>query len=296
MLKLKHFSLLCAPACAYLSAFEPVTSKDWVLVADWQSRGADKVSHAGSVTGEFGRSRVGVELIYQRPDQAMDFEWYRYHHRFTGAIAGTDRSYGDVTDVMFTGFKQWAWNEKYSVQLIYAAECAAEQGLGLGSGARWGLGGALRWQPDAETDVALGFLLEDRLEAAILPIPYIKAVWRPCKFGEVEVRVTGLQNGFIFRGYTADRATTVDLSVAYETLNFQLLESASYGSRAVAIGEVPIRVGITQFLEPSGTWFVRATAEWVAFARHTFRHDGESQGSFQPGASWGLSTRVGARF
>jgi hypothetical protein len=59
---------------------------------------------------------------------------------------------------------------------------------------------------------------------------------------------------------------------------------------------VPIRVGITQFLEGSGTWFVRGSAEWVAFARHSFKHAGETQGSFQPGASWGLAARVGARF
>ena len=41
---------------------------------------------------------------------------------------------------------------------------------------------------------------------------------------------------------------------------------------------------------------VRGSAEWVAFARHSFRHDGETMGAFQPGASWGLAFRVGARF
>ena len=74
------------------------------------------------------------------------------------------------------------------------------------------------------------------------------------------------------------------------------LTDGSYGSRAVAIGEVPIRIGVTQFLEKSGTWFVRGSAEWVAYARHSFKHDGETQGAFQPGAQWGLAARVGARF
>jgi hypothetical protein len=87
----------------------------------------------------------------------------------------------------------------------------------------------------------------------------------------------------------------VDLTVAYETLTFQLQDGV-YGSRAVAIGEVPIRAGITQFLEPSGTWFVRGSAEWVPFARHSFKHDGDTMGAFQPGGSWGLAARVGARF
>ena len=139
-------------------------------------------------------------------------------------------------------------------------------------------------------------LLEDRFEASLLPIPYIKATWRPCKYAEVELRATGLQNGIIVRGFlTEDRATTVDLTVAYETLSFALTDG-SYGSRAVSIGEVPIRIGVTQFLEKSGTWFVRGSAEWVAYARHSFKHDGETQGAFQPGAQWGLAARVGARF
>ena len=197
---------------------------------------------------------------------------------------------------MVTGFRQWDWSQKYGVQLIYALEFAAEDGVSLGSSHRWGLGVATRWRPDAETDIALGVLLEDRFEASLLPIPYAKAVWRPCKYGELELRATGLQNGIIVRGFlTEDHATTVDLTVAYETLSF-VLADGSYGSRAVAIGEVPIRVGVTQFLEKSGTWFVRGSAEWVAYARHSFKHDGETQGSFQPGAQWGLAARVGARF
>jgi hypothetical protein len=55
-------------------------------------------------------------------------------------------------------------------------------------------------------------------------------------------------------------------------------------------------VGLTQFLEASGTWFVRGQFEWVPFARHSFKHDGETQAAFQPGATWGLAGRVGARF
>jgi hypothetical protein len=297
LLKVKHIALLCACYSSTIAAEVAPAAKNWLAITDWQYRGDDSVSHSGGVTGEYGRSRVGLELVYQTADQAVDLEWYRYQNRFSGAIAGTDRSYGAVTDVMLTGFKQWDWNEKYGVQIIYAAECAAEEGVGLGAGRRWGLGGAMRWRPDAETDIALGVLLEDRLEASVLPIPYIKAIWRPCKYAEVELRATGLQNGVIIRGFpTEDHATTIDFTVAYETLNFQLTPSATYGSRAVAIGEVPMRLGVTQFLEKSGTWFVRGSAEWVPFARQSFRHDGEGQGAFEPGASWGLAARFGARF
>lgn len=296
LLKDKHSALFCAFLGVQLAAAEPAGEKPWVLAADYQFRGTDAVSHAGGVTGSYGRSRVGAELIYQQQDRAVDLEWYRYAQRFGGAIAGTDRSYGDTTDVMVTGFRQWDWNAKVGVQLLYALEFAAEEGVSLGSSHRWGLGAAARWRPDAETDVSLGILLEDRFEASVLPIPYVKAVWRPCKYGEAELRATGLQNGLILRGFlTEDHATTADLTIAYETLSFALTDG-SYGSRAVAIGEVPVRVGVTQFLERSGTWFVRGSAEWVAYARHSFKHAGDTRGAFQPGAQWGLAARVGARF
>jgi len=296
LLNVKHFAIFYALFCARLLAVEPLPAKDWVLLADTQYRASDQVRDAGGLSGEYGRSRTGVELIYQTPDRAVDLEWYRYANRFQGAIAGTDRSYGDTTDVMVTGFRQWDWNQKYGVQLIYALEFAAEEGVSLGSSHRWGLGGAMRWRPDDETDLSLGIVLQDRFEASVMPIPYVKAVWRPSSSAEVELRATGLQNGIIIRGFpTEDRATIIDFSVAYETLSFALTDG-SYGSRAVAIGEVPVRFGVTQFLEKTGTWFVRGSAEWVAFARHSFKHDGETQGAFQPGAQWGLALRLGARF
>jgi len=271
-------------------------SKEWVVIADWQHRAADAISHAGGESGTYGRSRIGLEAIWQRADAAVDLEWYRYQQRFTGLAASSDRLYGDTSDLIVTGFKQWDHGERYAVQLIYAAECATETRLALTEGFRWGLGGAVRWRPDPGLDLALGLVLQARFEMGALPVPYVKAIWRPDASAEFELRATGLQNGLFIRWFlTADRATTVDFTMAYETLTFRLAEG-SYGARAVAIGEVPLRLGLTQFLEPSGTWFVRGSAEWVAFARHSFRHDGETMGAFQPGASWGLSFRVGARF
>lgn len=296
MSKLTHFALLSAVGFAALHA-EESPAKPWMVIVDGQTRNAEAVTHAGSVTGSYGRSRSGVEAIWATPAAAIDLECYRYTHDFTGAIQGTDRAYGRTTDLMLTGFKQWDWNAKYAVQTIYALESAYEEGVGLSQGFRWGFGGAARWRPDAETDLALGVMLEDRFEAGVLPIPYLKAVWRPCPAAEVELRATGLQNGLIIRGYlTEDKATRVDLSVMYETLTFRLTDSSTYGSRAVSIGEVPLRVGVTQFLERSGTWFVHGSFEWVAFSRQTFVHAGEPQGVFQTSATWGFSARVGARF
>jgi len=294
--KVEQFGLICSLLLIPLASVAQSQPKPWLLMADAQHRDADVITHSGGVSGAFGRSRAGAELIYQTDDRALDLEWYRYSHRFSGAVAGTDRSYGDTQDLILSGFRQWKLTDKYAGQVIYGLELAAEESVGLADGFRWGLGGALRWQPDDETDVALGLMLQDRFENSILPVPYVKALWRPCRYGEVELRATGLQNGVIFRGFPAgDRSTTVDLSVAYETLNFRLADAA-YGSRAVVVGEVPIRLGVTQFLEASGTWFVRAQFEWVPFARHSFKHDGETQGAFQPGATWGLGGRVGARF
>jgi hypothetical protein len=294
--KVKHFALICSLLLISREVLAQADSKPWLLMVDGQYRDADVISHAGGLSGSFGRSRSGAELIYQAADRAIDLEWYRYEHRFAGAVAGTDRSYGDTRDLMLSGFRQWRLTDKYAGQLIYGLELAAEDAVGLADGFRWGLGGALRWQPDEETDVALGLMFQDRFENSILPVPYVKAIWRPCRYAEVELRATGLQNGVIFRGFPlGDRSTTVDLLVAYETLNFRLADAA-YGSRAVVVGEVPIRFGVTQFLEASGTWFVRAQLEWVPFARHSFKHEGETQGAFQPAATWGAGARVGARF
>ncbi len=294
--KVEQIGLICSFLLISSASLAQTQPKSWLLMADGQYRDSDVISHSGGVTGSFGRSRTGAELIYQDADRAVDLEWYRYEHSFAGAVAGTDRSYGNTQDLILSGFRQWQLSDKYAGQIIYGLELAAEESIGLEEGFRWGLGGALRWQPDAETDVALGLMFQDRFENSILPVPYVKAFWRPCRYAEVELRATGLQNGVIFRGFpTGDRATTVDLLVAYETLNFRLADAA-YGSRAVVVGEVPIRLGVTQFLESSGTWFVRAQLEWVAFARHSFKHDGETQGAFQPGATWGVGARVGARF
>lgn len=296
MLKLTQTALLSTVAFAALHAADPAP-KPWAALADWQTRGTESVSHAGSLNGTFTRSRAGAEVIWATPMGAVDLEYYRYQNKFTGTLVGSDRAYGATTDLMLTGFKQWDWNAQYAVQVIYGLEGAAEDSVGLAQGFRWTLGGAARWRPDAETDVTLGFLIIDRFESGLLPIPYLKAVWRPCAAAEVELRVTGLQNGLIVRGYlTADRATRVDFSVMYETLTFRLAASPVYGSRSVSLGEVPLRLGVTQFLERSGTWFVQGSFEWIAFSRQSFKHASETQGAFQMGATWGLAAHVGARF
>jgi hypothetical protein len=219
--KVEQIGLICSFLLISSASLAQTQPKSWLLMADGQYRDSDVISHSGGVTGSFGRSRTGAELIYQDADRAVDLEWYRYEHSFAGAVAGTDRSYGNTQDLILSGFRQWQLSDKYAGQIIYGLELAAEESIGLEEGFRWGLGGALRWQPDAETDVALGLMFQDRFENSILPVPYVKAFWRPCRYAEVELRATGLQNGVIFRGFpTGDRATTVDLLVAYETLNF----------------------------------------------------------------------------
>lgn len=296
--KLKHFAIFCALITIVNGQEQPVeqpVKKDTVVIADWQSRRSKSVTKS-STTGEYGRSRYGVEAIWQSPTSAVDLEYYKYSHDFSGAIATGDRAFGETTDLMVTGFRQWDWNESYGVQVIYALESAAENSLGLSKGFRWGLGGAARWRPDSETDIAIGLQLEDRFEAGLLLIPYLKLIWAPSPSAEFEARITGLQNGIILRGFLAeDKSTTVDFTMAYETLTFRLSDG-SYGSRAVSIGEIVARVGLTQFLESSGTWFVRASVEWVPFSRYSYKHDGETVGLFENSPAFGGAARVGARF
>jgi hypothetical protein len=296
--KIRQLVIICAISSNLLAveAANPIpNSRPWILIADWQTRRSEVVTHSPTA-GTYGRSRYGAEAIYQTATGAIDLEYYKYAHNFSGALASGDCAFGKTTDLMVTGFRQWDWNGRYGVQLLYALESAAENSMGLSKGFRWGLGGAVRWRPDTETDVAIGVQLQDRFEAGIMPIPYLKLIWSPTPSAEFEARITGLQNGIILRGFlTEDKSTTVDLTVAYETLTFRLTDG-SYGSRAVSVGEVVTRVGLTQFLETSGTWFVRASLEWVPFSRYSFKHASETVGVFQNSPSLGAAVRLGARF
>ena len=269
----------------------------WILMLESLGHGAADVTHS-ALGGTYERSATGLEAIHEGPDHALDIEYYEFRNRFTGPIAAdTDRTYGDVADLRISGFAQWPGASAHGhYQLIGGIECAPETPLTLGEAFRWGLGGAYRWTPGAEFDVALGLQVVSRYEKSVLPIPYVRAFWRPDPAVSVEFRVTGLQNGFFGKWYvTADKATSVDLACAYETHSF-LLTDGSYGARGLGIGEVPIRLGVTQFLESSGTWFVRAGFEWVSFHRETYTHAGITEGVFESADAPGWSLRIGGRF
>ncbi len=90
--KVEHIGLICSFLLMSSGSFAETQAKPWLLMVDGQHREADVITHSGGVTGSFGRSRTGAELIYQDADRAVDLEWYRYEHSFAGAVAGTDRS------------------------------------------------------------------------------------------------------------------------------------------------------------------------------------------------------------
>jgi hypothetical protein len=266
-------------------------------MADFQHQSEVEVLRSGASTGTFKRDRSGFELIHEGPDHAVDLEAYAYETGFGGPVAADpERAYGDTRDLLVSGFVQTALADGDKLQLIGAVEFAAEDGVDLADGLRWGIGGAHRWKREGEWDVALGLMVQDRFEMSPLPIPYLRAIWEPAPSVRIEFRGTGLQNGVFARWFvTDDKATALDLSVAYETLTFRLEDNAA-GPRAVAIGEVPIRLGVTQFLEPTGTWFVRAAVAHNAFHRQSFRRDGDTVAVLQADGSTTLTLRLGARF
>jgi hypothetical protein len=275
----------------------PPAAKPWIAMADFQAVREATISNAGALEGTFERRRSGVELIHEGPNHALDLELYRYKNRMTGPLAAdATRAYGDTEDFILSGFGQTAWGKDAHVQVIGAVEVAGETEADAADSFRWGLGGAYRWKPGAQWDVALGLMVQSRFEMAALPIPYVRIHWDPSPDLRIEVRGTGLQNGIYARWFaTSDKATSVDLACAYETLTFRLTDNAE-GPRAVAIGEVPLRIGVTQFLEPSGTWFARVAYAYNVFHRESFRRDGESIGAFETGGTPVLTVRVGARF
>lgn len=274
----------------------PPAAKSWVAMIDHQSMREATISNAGALAGTFERTRTGVELIHEGPDHALDLELYRYENRMSGTLAeDATRAYGDTDDAILSGFWQTGAGEG-RMQLIGALELAGEREAEADDSLRWGLGGAYRWKRNGDWDVALGLMVQSRFEMSALPIPYVRIHWEPTPDLRIEVRGTGLQNGLYARWFaTADKATSLDLACAYETLTFRLRETAG-GPRAVAIGEVPIRIGVTQFLEPSGTWFVRAAYAYNVFHRESFRRDGESIGAFETAGTPVFTLRLGARF
>jgi hypothetical protein len=275
----------------------PPAAKPWIAMADFQAVREAEISNAGALEGTFERRRSGVELIHEGANHALDLEFYRYENRMTGTLASDPvRAYGDTEDVILSGFWQTARGKDSHIQFIGALELAGETEVDSEDSLRWGLGGAYRWKPSAEWNVALGMMVQSRFEMSALPIPYARIYWDPSPSVRVELRGTGLQNGIYARWFaTADKATSVDLACAYETLTFRLTEGLD-GPRAVAIGEVPIRIGVTQFLEPSGTWFVRAAYAYNVFHRESFRRNGESLGAFETAGTAVFSLRAGARF
>lgn len=286
-------------AAASLSAQQPAAAPApaWIAMADLQHQSEVEVSRSGASTGTFKRDRAGFELIHEGPDHAVDLEAYAYETDMGGPIAADpERAYGDTRDILVSGFVQGDLADGDKIQLIGAVEFAAEDGVELADGLRWGIGGAHRWKREGEWDVALGVMVQDRFEMSPLPIPYLRAIWEPAPAVRIEFRGTGLQNGVFSRWFvTDDKATALDLSVAYETLTFRLTDGPA-GPRAVAIGEVPIRLGVTQFLEPTGTWFARLAIAHNAFHRQSFRRDGDTVAVFQADGSTTLTFRIGARF
>ncbi|MEY3911513.1 MAG: hypothetical protein RLY37_981, partial [Verrucomicrobiota bacterium] len=75
--KVKQIALICSSLLISLESPGQTQPKPWLLMADAQHREDDLITHAGGLTGSFGRSRSGAELIYQAEDQAVDLEWYR---------------------------------------------------------------------------------------------------------------------------------------------------------------------------------------------------------------------------
>lgn len=291
--------LLAATLPLVAAAQQPAKSEKtgWTVMLEGLGHGAADVAHS-SAAGTYERSGYGFEAIHEGPDHALDVEYYEFDNHFTGPIAADpDLSYGNVSDLRISAFTQWPGASAHGhYQLIGGIEAAPESPLTLGEAFRWAIGGAYRWTPGSEFDVALGVQLVSRYEKTVLPIPYVRAFWRPDPSVSVELRVTGLQNGIFARWYaTADKATSVDFACAYETHSFMLTDG-SYGDRGLGIGEVPLRLGVTQFLEPSGTWFARAGFEWVAFHRETFTHDGVTKGVFEAPDAPGWSVRIGGRF
>jgi hypothetical protein len=175
--------------------------------------------------------------------------------------------------------------------MVGAVELAAETSADLlGSGVRGGAGATAIWKPSESVSTETGLSLQTQFGQRATPAPYLRWKWRAAKNLELELRSIGLQNGVVGTWFiTDDKASSLRASLFYETAQYALRAGAP--ADGVMIGEVPLRLTFTQFLNRS--CFVSLRGQLTLIHRESFYRNNDKVGGFNTGVAPGFGLMVG---
>lgn len=256
------------------------------FAADIRDAGGAKVSRnlAGYEligTGDFDNRRTHLDLDYEAKYSDNDF-------------SGGPAPYGDTWSHFFGAHATRMTGETWGVGAVAAVEFAAENEADLLSDGFRG-GGAITslYKPSDRLSMETGIAAQSQFGQGPVFYPYVRWKWSPRRDLELEARVTGLQNGVAATWFVTDnKATSVRVSLFYETATYALRDTSA--ARGVSIGEVPLRVTLTQFL--SEKFFVSARAEYVFAHTEGFYAGGEKIAELKTKPAPALGVTAGLRF
>ena len=155
-----------------------------------------------------------------------------------------------------------------------------------------GGGASLVWNPSKTFTTETGLTVQTQFGQDPTPSPYIRWKWAAAKNFDFEIRATGLTNGVFGTWYvTNDRATSVRVSLSYDTANYGLRDGAF--ARGFYTGETPLRVTFTQFL--CENFFVAARAEVTLQHRESFYTDNTRIAGYSTGVAPVFALMAGVR-
>lgn len=251
--------------------------------------------YKGGASGSVRRTLGDGEIIRTGPVTAdtnldLDYEAKWTHNEFTGATV----PYGDTESHFFGAHISHLFDENYGFGVVGGLELASETAADLfRDGIRGGAGASFVWNPSKTFTTETGITVQTQYGRNPTLSPYVVWRWVLSPSLELGVRCTGLTNGVSGTWWvTENKATSVKLSLSYDTANYALRDGAI--ADGYYTGDVPVRLVVTQFLTPH--LFVAARGEVTLIHRETFSRDNDTVAVFQTKPSTAIALIVGARF
>ena len=251
--------------------------------------------YKGGAAGSVRRTLADGEIIRTGPITAdtsldLDYEAKWTHNTFRDVSA----PYGDTESHFFGAHVAHLFDEHFGIGFAGGVELASETDADLfRDGIRGGAGASFVWNPSKTFTTETGLTIQSQFGRDPSASPYVVWKWIVSKNFEFNIRCTGLTNGISGTWWvTDDKATSVRLSVSYDTANYAL-RSGSF-AEGFYTNDTPVRLSVTQFLTPH--LFVTARGEITLDHRENFFRDNNDVGTFKTKPAPAFALIVGTRF